>query len=117
MDVKDSRSTVRKKKVQELERILTGVRPRPTYTDMVRWLGATQGDTQAALVRIRENSAWRQSQMVDSFLHWKPPHVLSQYFPGGLSGFDSEDRFPSGLDTKFEVLTTFFCNKNNPTEL
>ena len=53
----------------------------------------SQGDTAAALARITDNSAWRDSQMVDSALHWKPPHVLTKYFPGGLSGFDSEDHY------------------------
>ena len=61
------------------------------------FFSVTQGDTAAALSRITENSAWRDSQMVESALHWKPPHVLIKYFPGGLSGFDSEDHYSDFL--------------------
>ena len=93
MNVRDTKWTVSKKNLQEMESALAGVRPRPPYTDMARWLASTQGDIQEALARIKENSSWRQRKMVDSFLHWKPPHVLSKYFPGGLSGFDSEDHY------------------------
>ena len=67
----------------------------------------SQGDTAAALTRITNNSAWRYSQMVDSALHWKPPHVLTKYFPGGLSGFDSEDHYSATLEDQIIMIIIY----------
>ena len=84
-----------REKLQELEAglDLSGGRPRPSYSEMARWLEAAGGDTDRALANIRANSDWRQTGRLDTFLHWKPPEVLSLYVPGGLSGFDIEDHF------------------------
>ena len=87
----DQTSTVSKKKLEELERDLAAVRLRLSSTEMARWLAATEGDVEGAVARIKRNSDWRQKEKVESFLDWSPPHVLTMYFPGGLSGFDSED--------------------------
>ena len=81
------------KKLEELERELAGQRLRLSSTEMARWLAATEGDVEEAVARIKGSSEWRQRGKVDGFLHWEPPQVLTMYFPGGLTGFDSEESF------------------------
>ena len=43
MGAKERKSSVNKKKREELELGLAGLRPRPTYTELGRWLTATEG--------------------------------------------------------------------------
>ena len=87
------KSAVSKKKLEEMERGLARQRLRLSSTETARWLAATEGDVEEAVARIKRSSEWRQRGNVDSFLHWEPPQVLTMYFPGGLTGFDSEESF------------------------
>ena len=87
------KSAVSKKKLEELERGLARQRLRLSSTETARWLAATEGDVEEAVARIKRSSEWRQRGKVESFLHWEPPQVLTMYFPGGLTGFDSEESF------------------------
>ena len=39
----------------------------------------------------RKSDSWRKHNKVDQLINWKPPPVVSEYYPGGLAGYDDEN--------------------------
>ena len=39
---------------------------------------------------FRKSLNWRIQKGVDRILHWTPPYVLANYYPGGFAGFDKD---------------------------
>ena len=39
----------------------------------------------------RKSDSWRKHNKVDQLINWKPPPVVSEYYPGCLAGYDDEN--------------------------
>lgn len=58
---------------------------------LIRWMKARAFDLNKAEDMLRANLSWRQKYKIDTILEdYKPPEVLTKYFPGGLAGCDKE---------------------------
>jgi len=58
--------------------------------ELERWLVASQDRLGEAETMYRAANTWRRQKGVDRLLRWKPPTVLSQFYPGGFAGFDRD---------------------------
>ena len=73
----------------ELARRLSDL-PCPATPELERWLVASQGRLGEAETLYRAAHTWRRQKGVERLLRWKPPAVLSHFYPGGFAGFDRD---------------------------